>query len=148
MIKLSKLIFIVILALIVSACASAPGQKFTGLAEPVVDQGDIYIYRTSALFAVAQPFEVSLDGKQVGNLYNASYLHLRLPEGNYVLKVSPGFLAKTSDIQVHLMPGKQAFFEYDFQTGLLANGFFLGSTIEPRDQEKALNDLKELKSST
>ena len=148
MIRFAKFMFIAMFAFIVCACATAPGQKFTGLATPVQDKGDIYIYRTSAIFAVGQSFEVTLDGKQVGNLYNASYLHLRLPEGSYVLKVSPGGIAKTSDIQVQSKPGTQIFFEYDFATGPLANGFFIGSSIQPRAQEKALQDLKELKSST
>lgn len=148
MIKFVKYVFIVMLAFIVSACATAQGQKFAGLVTPVIDQGDIYIYRKSAIFAVGQAFEVTLDGKQVGKLYNASYLHLRLPEGNYVLKVSPGGLAKTSDVQIHSTPSKQIFFEYDFVTGPVANVFFIGSSIQQRDQEKAMQDLKELKSST
>jgi len=128
------------------ACATAPGPKFLGIATPVKNRGDVYLYRTSAIFAIAQAFEVTLDGRKVGELYNASYLHLRLPAGKFSLKVSPGGLSESSTRQIQPKPGKPIFFQYDFVTGPLANGFFVGSSIDPRSEAQALHDLKALNS--
>lgn len=146
MIQSIKRLFIVAMAVVLSACATAPGQKFSGLTDPGKDRGDVYLYRASALFASGQSFEVALDGKKVGDLFNASYLHLRLAPGKYTLKVSPGGLAKTSDLQIQVEPGVTSFYQYDFVTGPIANVFFIGSSIQPRKQEQALLDLKELNS--
>jgi hypothetical protein len=137
---------VVAMAFLLSACASAPGKIFSGVVTPEKDQGDVYLYRTSAIFATATSFGVTLNGERVGDLYNASYLHLRLPAGKYTVKVSPGGLSKTSELQIEPELGKSSFFQYDFTTGPLANMFFVGSSIQPRTQERALLDLAELKS--
>ncbi len=146
MIQSIKRIFVAAMAVVLSACATAPGPKFAGLTDPGKDQSDVYLYRTSAIFASGQSFEVALDGKKAGDLFNASYLHLRLAPGKYMLKVSPGGMAKTSDLQIQLEPGTVSFYQYDFVTGPLANVFFVGSSIQPRSREQALHDLKELNS--
>ena len=146
MIQSVKRIFVAAIVVVLSACATAPGQKFSGLASPAKNQGDVYLYRTSALFASGQAFTVTLDGNKVGDLYNASYLHLRLSPGEYSLKVSPGGFAQSSDLPIQLDPGKTSFLQYDFTSGPLANVFFIGSSIQPRNQEQALLDMKELNS--
>lgn len=91
-------------------------------------------------------FEVTLNSHKVGELYNASYLRLQLAPGSYSLKVSPGGIAKTSDFTIVAEPGKSNFYEYDFVTGPLANAFFIGSSIKPRDTAQALIDLEKLNS--
>lgn len=142
----AKRILIAAVAVVVSACATAPGPKFSGLATPNQDHGDVYLYRTSALFARAAAFEVMLDGAKIGNIYNASYLHLQLAPGSHLVKVSPGGLAQPSELQVQVEPAKISFLQYDFVTGPLANFFFIGSSIQPRSQEQALLDMKDLNS--
>ena len=136
-----------VLVPLLAACA-APGAKFTGLPVPVADQGDIYLYRADNLYAIGQPFDVMLDDKAIGKLYNASYQHLRRPAGNYLLKVSPGYNAKTSEITVQVTPGKTQFFQFDFQydliLGSLGNSSFPNSSIQARPQERALVDLRDL----
>lgn len=129
-----------------SACVTAPGQKFAGILAPEKNQGDVYLYRTDALFSMGSAFEVALDSKKVGELYNASYLHLRLAPGRYNLKVSPGLLAQSSDLMIEAEPGKSRFYQYDFVTGPLANAFFIGSSIKPRDAAYALTDMEKLNS--
>lgn len=146
MIQKLKLLFVVTLVLALGGCATAPGHKFSGLADPAKDQGDVYLYRTSAFFAGGQAFEVMVDGKRVGKLYNASFIQLRLPPGSHALTVSPGGIAQSSDRRIQVEAGKTAFFQYDFTTGPLANVFFLGSSIEPRSEEHAMLDMKELNS--
>ncbi len=138
----SKVIFFGAIAFLFTACA--PGPKFSGLTVPKNDQGDIYLYRKNALFAIASKFEIDLDENKVGDLYNASYLHLQLPQGKHILKVSPGALAQSSTLEIQSEPNKIALYEYDFVSGPLANPFFIGSSIQPRTREQAIADMKEL----
>jgi hypothetical protein len=50
-----------------------------------------------------------------------------------------------SELEVGVEAGKAAFYQYDFVTGPLANFFFAGSSIQPRERELALVELKQLK---
>ena len=131
-------------AALLSGCA-ATGPQFSGVAKPVEDKGDVYLYRTSALFAVAQSFSVTLDGKDVGQLYNASYLQMRVSPGKHELKVAPGGFSKTSELTIEVEGGKQRFYQYEFATGPIANVFFAGASIQERSQDTALQHLRELK---
>jgi hypothetical protein len=147
MFQTAKLLFVAALATLVTACA-APGPKFTGAIAPVNDRGDVYLYRTSSIYAVAQAFDVALDGKPVGSLQSASYLHWRLPAGKYALKVSPGGSAKVSEIQIAPEAGRASFYQFDFQyefiLGVYGNASFPNSSIQPRSAEAALLAMKEL----
>lgn len=142
-----KLMVIIVATTVLVACATATGPKFSGVEPNAPDQGDVYLYRTSGFYASGQAFSVFLNGKQITDLPNASYLRLRLTPGSYTLKVIPGPMAKTSEAVVKVEPGKTSFYQYDFVSNVFANVFFLGSAIEPRDQAKALTDLKELQAS-
>lgn len=136
--------WMMVVAMVSVGCAT-DGQRFSGVEAPVGDQGDIYLYRTSALYAIGQPFEVKLDGEKAGELNNASYLYFRLAPGKHTLKVYPGGLSKSSELTVEVEPGKTAFYQYGFPSGLLSNTLFIGSSIEPRERERALRDLAELR---
>lgn len=131
-----------------SGCATATGPKFSGIEQPAADQGDVYLYRGSAFAAIAQSFDVLVNGKKTASLPNASFVRLRLKPGDHVLLVTPGGLAKKSSLHVKVEAGTTRFYEYDFLTGLLANAFFIGSNIVPREPAKALEDLKELKAAS
>lgn len=142
-----KILAATVIAGLLGACATATGPKFSGLELPSADQGDVYLYRTSAFFGIGQSFDVYLDGRKIADLPNASYARLRLTPGSYVLKVVPGGMAKTSDLRISIEPGKSQFYQYNFVTGPLANLFYIGATIEVREQSKAFEDLKELQAS-
>lgn len=144
--KTAKALVVALVAVVLSACATAPGPKFSGLGAPKDGLGDIYLYRTDAFAASGAGFEVMLDGKKVGDIYNASYLHLQLAPGSYFLKVSPHALAKSSELQIQVEAGRRKFFQYDFTSGPLYNPYFIGSSIEPREEALALNELKNLNS--
>lgn len=147
--RATKFLAIIGIATTLAACAPmATGPKFAGVEPSAADKGDVYLYRGSAFFAMAQVFGVAVDDKPVANLVNNSYIRLRLPPGGYKLKVSPGGLAKTSELPINVTPGANTFYEYDFVTGPFANIFFIGSAIEPREQNKALAALKELQASS
>jgi len=126
-----KFLTTILVAGMLAACATATGPKFAGLEPASAVQGDVYLYRTSALFGIAQAFDVHLDDKKIADLPNASYVRLRLPPGSYSLKVAPGGMTKTSELGISVEPGKSRFYQYDFVSGPFANVFFIGATIGP-----------------
>ena len=148
MIRSVKSMSIALLVSIIAACASGP--QFSGVATPVSELGDVYLYRTSTLFALGQSFDVALDGKPVGSLYDGSYLHLRLPTGKYALSVSPGGSAKVSTIEFQSALGRAIYFQFDYpydsRQNAMGNARFIGSSIQPRGSETALRALAALKS--
>ena len=133
------------LVVVLGACA-APGAKFTALAPVAADRAHVYVYRQSALYAIGQSFDVELNQKPVGEIFNASYLLLNVLAGPQVVTVKPGGLAKNSVYEIQTESGKNYFLEYSVNNSLLANPFFLGSGINTRSQEQALKDLQQLKS--
>lgn len=143
--RIIKSLSVLCLAIVLAACATAPGQKFAGVSKPASDKADIYLYRGDAFFAVGQAFSVEVNGVQAGQLFNASYLKLRLPQGDHILTVNPGPLTKSASKTIRVQGGEVGFYEYSFVNGPLANVFFLGAEIEPREEGKALQDLKGLK---
>jgi hypothetical protein len=141
LLRISALVVLTALA----ACATTPGHQFSSLAPLSESKGDIYLYRGDAFVANAGIFKVSVDEQEVGGLFNASYLLLRLPPGLHRLKVSPGGLGIPSDLEVKVEAGKAVFYEFVFQTGILANHLFLGAEVEPREHAAAVAALKDLK---
>lgn len=139
-----RFLVLALIAITLSGCATAPGKKFAGITPPEENQGVVYLYRTSALFYSGGAFDVSLNGEKIGALYNASFLRLQLAPGSYNIKVAPGMMAKTSELVINAEASKIKFYEYDFVTGPLANAFFIGSSIQPRERTQALLDLEKL----
>lgn len=91
-------------------------------------------------------FTVGVDTKPVGELYNASFINLSLTPGKHTITVKPGGMAKNFALDIQALPGKTQFVEFDLNGGPLANIFFVGSELIQRPQDKALADLKTLKS--
>lgn len=150
--KVPARIFIYVLGLMIAGwlqgCATPMGPAFSKPQAPEAGKGIVYLYRTSAFFAIAQSFQVQVDGKETGTLPNASYLALQMPPGLHALTVVPGGMARSSTRNIEVKAGTTAFYQYDFVTGPLANAFFVGASIEPRNETVALSDLKELKGAT
>lgn len=132
--------------LVLLAGCAAPGPKFSGLKPVANDKANVYVYRQSALFAIAQSFTVDVDKKPVGEIFNASYLMLEVPAGKHVIGVRPGLMAPHFAYSVTADAGKNYFLEFDMNSGPLANLFFVGSEIKQRDQAKAMNEMAEMKS--
>lgn len=133
-----------ILSMIVLAGCAAPGPKFSGLKEVPKTNAELIVYRKSALFASATAMPVSVDGAQVGELYNASFLELPLPPGRHSIRVTPGPLTQSAETTVALTAGERKFLHFDFPTGPLANIFFIGVTLDERDEKTALEDIRDL----
>lgn len=148
MMKTKKLLTVFAAAslLALTGCATAPGQKFTGLQSVPKEHAELIVYRKSALFASAQAMPVLIDGKEEGRLYNASYLQQPITPGQHLIKITTGLFGKPGEAIIQLAAGERKFLHFDFPTGPLANGFFIGVTLDERGEAAALEDLKELSS--
>lgn len=140
--------FVALSFVFLSACATAPGASFNQVDVPADGKGNVYLYRTSAFFAMGQGFHTVVDGQDKGLLFNKSYLLFTLTPGEHNLTVAPGGMGKDSNLPIQVEAGKTSFYQYDFVTGPLANFFFVGSSIAPREKDVALPALAELKSAT
>lgn len=128
-------------ALILGGCATATGPVFGGPLPTPADKADVYLYRGKAFFAMGAAFEVQVDGKEAARLANASYAVFRMAPGLHLMKVNPGPMTKTSFVTVEAVAGERRYYEYDFVTGPLANTLFIGSSIESRAPENAVQDM-------
>lgn len=143
--RVVKVLITLVAVALLTACVTAPGPQFSGVGKPNSSKGDIYVYRGKAFFASGQALAVSVNGTEAGQLFNASYLKLQLAPGGHTITVNPGLLTKASSKVIRVEGGKAGFYKYNFATGPLANVFFVGAEIEPRDEAKAVEDLKQLK---
>lgn len=130
-------------AAVLQGCA-APGPTFATLEQASAGQGNLYLYRKSALYAVGAKYKVrSEDGRLVGELYNASYLLLPLSPGKHRFSVDEGGFTKPKSFEVDVKPGQNYFVEYDSSKGLLL-GWGLLSDSTARTETQAIADLKGL----
>lgn len=131
-------------AIVLGACATAGGPQFSGLEAVPSGQGQLYLYRKSALYASGAAYDVTLDGKAAGKLFNASYLVLPLTPGERTVSVDERGFAAAKSFKVTAEPGKRYFAEYDSSKGLLLGwGLLSGSSM--KTEAEAMADLKELK---
>ena len=114
---------------VLAGCA-APGPKFSGLQTVSPDSAELIVYRKSALFASGQTMPVLIDGIKSGELYNGSYLQQQLTPGRHSVEVTTGMFGKPAETTVQLAAGERKFLHFDFSTGLLANGLFIGDTLK------------------
>lgn len=131
-------------ALLFAGCATPPGPKFSGLDNVAADSAELVVYRKAAFFAAGQTMPVSVNGKEVGELYNASFLTERVAPGNHSIKLSTGPMSKSVEKSITVGKGERKFLHFDFPTGPFANVFFIGVTLDERDAQTALADLVEL----
>jgi hypothetical protein len=133
-------------SLLTLAGCAAPGPKFSGLQNVPKERAELVVYRKSALFASGQTMPVLIDGKEEGQLYNGSYLQQSITPGQHFIKITTGMFGKPGETVIQLAAGERKFLHFDFPTGPLANGFFIGVTLDERGEAAALEDLKELSS--
>lgn len=143
--KIARVLFLTLSTAALFGCATAPGPMFQDVRATAADSGSVYVYRRDRLFASGEKFDVSIDKKVVGAIYNASFLTLDVAPGKHTVTVRPE-LSQGYDRDVNVEAGKTYFFEMDINGGLLANPLFIGSEFVERTQEDALPTLKLLKS--
>ena len=129
-----------------SGCATPTGAAFTTASAPPDGQAQVYLYRKSALGAVAQSFSVELNKQAMGELFNASYMRLTLAPGEHVLGVSPSAISKTYEIKLTLADKQTQYVEFELPHLLLFNAFLLGSSITARTAEQGAAEMQGLKS--
>lgn len=128
-----------------SGCATPTGAAFTTEAAVPTGQAQVYLYRKSSLYASGQSFSVQLDKKDVGELFNGSYMPLQMTAGEHLLSVQPGAFGKTYEVPLKLADKQTQYFEFELPPFILGNAFHLGSSITPRTSEQAQTEMKVLK---
>jgi hypothetical protein len=131
-------------ALLLAACVTPPGPKFSGLGSVAAESAELVVYRKEAFFAAGQTMPVTVDGREIGELYNGSFLTERVAPGNHAIKVSTGPASQSVEKSISVGKGERKFLHFDFPTGPFANVFFIGVTLDERDAQTALADLNEL----
>ncbi len=134
--------------LLLSACASSPDKKFAGVVPLDAKYGDLYLYQTrdsAGTFRENGKYDVVLNGKKVGALYNASFLHLRIPPGKYTLQVYPAHHAREGYEQIEVEAGKVTYYRYQFfPDHLRQNVSRYHSLIQFKAADEAVPELKSL----
>lgn len=128
-----------------SGCATPTGAAFTAEAAVASGQAQVYLYRSSSLYASGQSFTVQLDKKDVGELFNGSYMPLQMTAGEHLLSVKPGAFGKTYEVTLKLTDKQTQYFEFELPPFILGNAFHAGSSITPRNAQQAQTDMKALK---
>ena len=108
-------------------------------------QAQVYLYRKSAVGAMAQSFSVLLDKQPMGELHNASFMRLTLAPGEHVVSVSPSAMSKTYDLKLTLGDKQTQYVEFAVPPVVLFNVFLLGSDISVRTPEQGVADMQGLK---
>jgi hypothetical protein len=132
--------------LAVGSCKRAPGPVFAGPDATPPGSADLYLYRRHAYAAIGDAFAVTVDGRRVGALYNASFLRLSLAPGMHAIQIAPGGTARPVAASVAVDAGKRAFYEFRFATGWDMRPSFPGAALAPRAEAAALGDLSTLRS--
>ncbi len=132
------------LVAVFAGCATATGPEFSQLQPNNASEGNLYVYRKPAIYAVAATYDIiDANKKVVAELVSGSYVVLPLKPGKHTFSVSEGFgTPRSFDVQVEA--GKNYFVEYDASKGLLL-GWGMLSDVGSRSQESGLADLKGLK---
>jgi hypothetical protein len=130
-------------AALFGACATATGPAFSTLEPVPAGQGQLYLYRKSALYASGAAFDVAVDGKAAGKLFNASFLVLPIAPGERTVSVDERGFTSAKAFKLNAEAGKRYFAEYDSSKGwLLGLGLLSGSAM--KGEADALADLKGL----
>jgi hypothetical protein len=131
-------------AAFITGCATPTGQVFNASAKPPEGQAQVYVYLKSPMPGHGSGFDVKLDQQHAADLLSNAYVQLPVTAGEHVLGVTPP-LAKTFTQNFTAQPGNTYYFEFELPPMLLANVFYLGASLTPRDAAKAQADMAGLK---
>lgn len=141
-----------------SGCATPTGAAFTTAEAAPDGQAQVYLYRRAALYASGQSASVQVNNKDMGELFNASWMRITLPPGEHVLGVKPSPISKTYEIKLQLEDKQTQYVEFAVSPSSLAyasgnapfnsimNAFMAGSSIAPRTPVQGVADMQGLKS--
>ena len=141
---LRRSIFISLVVAFIAGCATATGPEFSQLQPNSTTEGNLYVYRKPALYAVGATYDVLDSNKKViAGLVSGSYVVLSLKPGKHSFSVSEGF-GNPRIFEVQVEAGKNYFVEYDSSKGILL-GWGILTDVASRANEQGLVDLKGLK---
>ena len=146
--SLSKIIFLVAAAsaaVLTSGCATPMGAAFTTAEAAPSGQAQVYLYRKSAFQAGGQNSSVQLNQKDIGELFNGSWMRITLVPGEHVLGVKPSAISKTYETKLQLVDRQTQYVEFSVPPLMVANMFMLGSDLAPRTPEQGIADMQGLK---
>ena len=141
----AKLAAILGVALVATGCATPTGAAFTKAEAAPEGQAQVYLYRKSAFQAGGQNSSVQLNNKDMGELFNGSWMRFNLLPGEHVLGVKPSAISKTYETKLQLVSQQTQYVEFVVPPLLLANAFLLGSDIAARTAEQGIADMQGLK---
>ena len=131
--------------LLLQGCATPQGAAFTTPAAIEPGKANVYLYRQSKLNAGGASFTVQLNEQPSEELANSSFILMKVPKGDHLLKVKAGELGKTYEYRWTAETGKTYYLEFVLPPLLLANPFNLGSDIVVREEATARQDMQALK---
>jgi hypothetical protein len=128
----------VLLALLLSACASGPKytEVISTLPSMTPAQGRVYFYRPSAFGAAVQP-DINLNGQKVGTAK---------PHGFYFIDRAPGDCVVTAATETEkkltftLEPGQERYVRLKIQMGLVV-GRIIPELVDKAEAEEELKSL-------
>ena len=81
--------------LTLQGCTTPAGPAFTTPTATEQDKANVYLYRQSKLNSGGQSFTVQLNDQPSEELANASFILMKVPKGEHLLKVKAGGFGKT-----------------------------------------------------
>ena len=126
-------------------CATPKGAAFTSPAATEQGKANVYLYRQSKLNSSGESFTVQLNVQPSEALANASFILMKVPKGEHLLKVKAGGFGKTYEHRWTAETGKTYYLEFVLPMLLLGNPFNLGSDLVVREETIARQDMQALK---
>ena len=124
-------------------CTTTPaGESFSKLAAPPNGRGLLYVYRPDEYYGKALNFKLVIDGKQIGDIGNGAYMIIPVEPGKHSIEVK-GFGYKDVPNEIEIPSGDLAFLKVVTKQGF--GGFSATLSLEPANQQKALEGLTSLK---
>jgi hypothetical protein len=130
------LAFLLSIAAVTTAEAGKPAPP---MPTPGPDQALIFVDRENGLIAMAQPYDVWLDGKSIATLGNASYTWVVVPVGLHSVTVAYPFCAIGPVTVARELSGGEAIHYHIQLTGGMG-GRQYGWQLQPQDSTMAEQD--------
>ena len=144
--------------LLTSGCATPTGAAFTTAEAAPDGQAQVYLYRRSVFYASGQSASVQVNNKDMGELFNASWMRITLPPGEHVLGVKPSPISKTYEIKLQLEDKQTQYVEFavshsslpyvsgNAPMNAILSALMAGSSIAPRTPGQGVAEMQGLKS--
>jgi hypothetical protein len=133
-----RLVLLILLALLLPACASGPKytEVMSTLPSLTPTQGRIYFYRPSALGAAVQP-DIKLNGQKIGTAKPHGFYFIDRDPGDYVVSAST---ETEKRLTFTLEPRQERYVRLKIQIGVLV-GRIVPELVDKAEAEQELKGL-------